>query len=370
MPDGRHQSVLMQEVMTALAPVPGGTYVDATFGDGGHSRAILQAIGPHGRLFALDRDQTALQRNADWLASHAEQLTAIHTPFSRLQAVLAERNVETVQGVLFDLGVSSRQLDEPERGFSFQTDGPLDMRMDQSADKAGDSPTDWLEPPPRTGRLPEWAPSGQMTAATMVNTFEKEALADIFFQFGEERHARRIAQAIVMDRQKTPFTTTRQLASLLERITPGRPEAIHPATRIFQALRIAVNRELDELHQGLRDALALLADGGRMVVISFHSLEDRMVKQTFRQAVDPLQRPSGASLGPDCLVQPPATDPLFRLLTRKPLSAGQAEIARNPRSRSARLRAIERLIGGADRTALPSPSVHRRPPPVPCESVP
>ena len=348
-PEGRHQSVLMQEVMAALAPIPGGTYVDATFGDGGHSRAILQAIGPQGRLFAMDRDQTAWQRNAATLAQYPEQLTALHAPFSQMRGLLAERGVCAVQGVLFDLGVSSQQLDEAERGFSFQTDGPLDMRMDQTT----------APRIPRTGRWQEQANREQMTAAMIVNTFEKEALADIFFHFGEERHARRIAAAICMDRQQQPFTTTRQLAALLERITPGRG-AIHPATRIFQALRIAVNQELQELQQGLTDALELLVDGGRVVAISFHSLEDRIVKQTFRQAVDPLSRQDGRPAGPDLLVQPAQADPAFRLLTRKPLSPGHEEIGRNPRSRSARLRAIERLRGGAlPREESAHPCEHR-----------
>ncbi|MBF0461561.1 MAG: 16S rRNA (cytosine(1402)-N(4))-methyltransferase RsmH [Magnetococcales bacterium] len=359
-PGQKHRAVLLQEVVATLAPIPGGTYVDATFGDGGHTQAILQQIGPNGRVFALDRDQTAFQRNATLLEHHAGQLTVIHTPFSQLQAVLAERGVFAVQGVLFDLGVSSRQLDEPERGFSFQADGPLDMRMDQAVD--GSAPqTD--RPPPR-----QKSP-GRLTAALIVNTFDKDALADIFFHWGEERHARRIAAAIVADRQTHPFTTTRQLASLLERIMPGGHAAIHPATRVFQALRIAVNRELDELQDGLRAALDLLADGGRAVVISFHSLEDRMVKQRFRQAVDPLLPPSGPLLGPDLLVQPRPTVPCFRLLTRKPLTPGPEEIAHNPRSRSARMRAIERLTGGAKQPAgVPGPATLRQPA-LPCGTV-
>lgn len=327
----------MQEVLTALSPVPGGLYVDATFGDGGHTQAILQQIGPTGRLFALDRDRTAFDRNAALLERHTEQLTVIHTPFSQLKAVLAARGVFAVHGILFDLGVSSRQLDEPERGFSFQTDGPLDMRMDQATDALS----------PQVGPLQKQTTPARITAATIVNTFEKEALADIFFYFGEERHARRIAAAIVMDRQRQPFTTTRQLATLLERIMPGGQGGIHPATRVFQALRIAVNRELDELQTGLTHALELLADGGRAVAISFHSLEDRIVKQIFRQAVDPFQPPSGPPGGPDLLVQPLAITPCFRLLTRKPLSPDLAEIGSNPRSRSARMRAIERLSGEA-----------------------
>lgn len=334
----------MQEVLTALAPVPGGLYVDATFGDGGHTQAILHQIGPTGRLFALDRDRTAFDRNAALLERHAEQLTTIHTPFSQLKTVLAARGVFAVHGVLFDLGVSSQQLDKPERGFSFQTDGPLDMRMDQAADT----------PSPQAGPLQKQTTPERITAATIVNTFEKEALADIFFHFGEERHARRIAAAIVMDRQRQPFTTTRQLATLLERIMPGGQGAIHPATRVFQALRIAVNRELDELQTGLTQALDLLADGGRAVAISFHSLEDRIVKQIFRQAVDPFQPSLGPPGGPDLLVQPLAVTPSFRLLTRKPLSPNPAEIGSNPRSRSARMRGIERLRGGpANQAEIP-----------------
>ncbi|MBF0401264.1 MAG: 16S rRNA (cytosine(1402)-N(4))-methyltransferase RsmH [Magnetococcales bacterium] len=335
-PGAKHQSVLMQEVLAALRPVPGGTYVDATFGDGGHTEAILHHIGPAGRLFALDRDPSAFHRNAALLERYGEQLTVIHTPFSQLKTVLAAQAVVAVHGILFDLGVSSRQLDEPERGFSFQSDGPLDMRMDQSADALS----------PQTASLQKQTPSERITAATIVNTFEKEALAELFFCFGEERHARRIAAAIVMDRQRQPFTTTRQLAALLERIMPGGQAAIHPATRVFQALRIAVNRELEELQTGLSHAMELLTDGGRAVVISFHSLEDRIVKQLFRQATDPLQRPPGPSAGPHLLVQPHAVTPSFRLLTRKPLSPGPAEIGNNPRSRSARMRAIERLSGG------------------------
>ncbi|MEO5339359.1 MAG: 16S rRNA (cytosine(1402)-N(4))-methyltransferase RsmH [Magnetococcus sp. MYC-9] len=350
----KHRSVLVDEVMAALQPIPGGLYVDATFGDGGHSQAILQQIGPQGRLFVLDRDPSAFHRNGALFEHHGPQLQAIHTPFSRLAEVLALRGVFAVHGVLFDLGVSSRQLDEAERGFSFQSDGPLDMRMDQSTTV----PSDWTDH--RFGG----AHPGQMTAAHIVNTFTREALADIFFRFGEERHARRIAAAITMDRQQRPFTTTRQLASLLERILPTRQETIHPATRVFQALRIAVNRELEELQQGVASALDLLADGGRVVVISFHSLEDRMVKQAFRQAVDPEQAMAGLLSGPERLRQPPAATPCYRLLTRKPLLPGQEEIQGNPRARSARLRAIERLSGGGIppvkllRSSAPSVTTH------------
>ena len=325
-PEQKHQSVLAREAVAALQPQPGGVYVDATLGDGGHSRAILQLIGPHGRLFALDRDPEAIQRSTELAHDYPGQLIVVHTPFSKIKQVLAQQGVVSVQGVLFDLGVSSRQLDKPERGFSFQNDGPLDMRMDQSA-------------------TPPLHPEKQRTAATIVNTFTEERLVDIFFQFGEERHARRIARAIVQDRQQQPFTTTRQLASLLERILPRydknskKTASIHPATRIFQALRIAVNQELEELQTGLSDAMEQLANGGRIAVISFHSLEDRIVKQMFRQAVNPLPPP----VGPASLVQPSNPVPCFRLLTRKPLFSSTEEIQKNPRARSARMRIIERL---------------------------
>ena len=325
-PEQKHQSVLAKEALAALQPQPGGVYVDATMGDGGHSRAILQRIGPKGRLFALDRDPEAIQRSVELTHDYPEQLIVVHTPFSKIKQVLVQHNVVSIQGVLFDLGVSSRQLDKPGRGFSFQHDGPLDMRMDHSATSCS-SPEKW------------------MNAATIVNTFTEERLVDIFFRFGEERHARRAARAIVQDRQRQPFTTTRQLASLLERILPRQNKnskitaSIHPATRIFQALRIAVNRELEELQSGLSGAMEQLANGGKIAVISFHSLEDRIVKQIFRQAVNPLPPP----IGPASLLQPSTPVPRFRLLTRKPLFSSTEEIQNNPRARSARMRVIERL---------------------------
>ncbi|MBF0186205.1 MAG: 16S rRNA (cytosine(1402)-N(4))-methyltransferase RsmH [Magnetococcales bacterium] len=331
--DQPHQSVMLDAVMHALDPTPGGIYVDATFGDGGHSQAILQRIAPDGHLFALDRDQAAWQRNRSLLAQWSENMTPIHTPFSRLRTVLNEQGVSSIQGIIFDLGVSSPQLDDARRGFSFQYDGPLDMRMDQSSD----------ESPLVPGRPSVSADPRRMTAAMIVNTFDKEQLADIFFHYGEERHARRIAQAIVTDRQKQPFTTTRQLASLLERIMPNPSGRIHPATRIFQALRIAVNQELHELQTALQEALSLLAVGGRAVVISFHSLEDRIVKQIFRQMADPGHAERAMASGPALLQQPVKPVAEYRLLTNKPLLPEAAEIAHNPRSRSARMRAIERL---------------------------
>ncbi|WP_130469842.1 16S rRNA (cytosine(1402)-N(4))-methyltransferase RsmH [Candidatus Magnetaquicoccus inordinatus] len=342
LPGQPHQSVLLQEVIHTLDPVPGGVYVDATFGDGGHSQAILQRIAPDGKLFAMDRDQSAWQRNQAILEQWQAQLTPIHTPFSRLRSVLNDYGIASIQGIIFDLGVSSPQLDDATRGFSFQNDGPLDMRMDQLSDQS---------PLPRNQPTPNGDPRA-VTAATIVNTYDKEQLADIFFHYGEERHARRIAQAIVSDRQKQPFTTTRQLASLLERLQPNRAGQIHPATRVFQALRIAVNQELQELQSALQDALSLLAAGGRAVVISFHSLEDRIVKQSFRQAADPEYGLSLNRCGAELLRQPQKIPSTYRLLTRKPLLPSAAEIANNPRARSARMRAIERLA---------EPIAHSRP---------
>ena len=340
----KHQSVMAQEALDALAVASGeGVYVDATFGDGGHSHAILQRLGPQGRLLALDRDRQAIEQGGTLVEDYSQQLLLIHTPFSQLQEVMQQHGITTLQGVLFDLGVSSRQLDEAQRGFSFQADGPLDMRMDQPMDQhdvnllhtadAADVSSNNLQP---------------LTAAMIVNTYAEDRLADIFFRYGEERYSRRIAQAIVMDRQQQPFSTTRQLASLLERIMPRkrhnrgkRGVTIHPATRVFQALRIAVNHELQELQTALDTALHRLAVGAKVVVISFHSLEDRIVKQTFRQAVNP----QASLLGPEVLLQPQTQIPRFRLVTRKPQLPSAAEIASNPRSRSARMRVIECLSG-------------------------
>ncbi|MEO5334518.1 MAG: 16S rRNA (cytosine(1402)-N(4))-methyltransferase RsmH [Magnetococcus sp. YQC-5] len=311
-----HCSVLLNETIAALQPVTGGLYVDATFGDGGHTMAILAASAPDGRVLALDRDLEAIQRGRPLAASQPERLTLVHRPFSQLEAVLSEACLMgQVNGILFDVGLSSRQLDAPHRGFSFRLDGPLDMRMD--------------------GSVP--AP----TAADLVNHMHAEALADLFFRYGEERHSRKVARAIVNQRAKAPFTTTRQLASLLEQTLPGAWTGIHPATRVFQALRIAVNHELDELHTGLTAALPALALHGNMVAISFHSLEDRIVKQTFRQAALPPPPPTGpAALLPSTRPTPPQ----FKLSACKPIQPGPNEIHRNPRARSAKMRVIQRIL--------------------------
>ncbi|MBF0612327.1 MAG: 16S rRNA (cytosine(1402)-N(4))-methyltransferase RsmH [Magnetococcales bacterium] len=307
----RHQSVLSQEAVSGLVPASGGRYVDATFGGGGHALAILEASAPDGLVIGLDRDADALHHATPLVQRFPTRLKLIHSPFSQLGTILESLQVPAVHGILFDLGVSSWQLDQSERGFSFMRDGPLDMRMDQQ------QPT---------------------TAAQLVNTLPEGELANLIFQLGEERHSRRLARAIVHDRRQNPFTTTRQLASLAERVIPGR-SPIHPATRTFQALRMAVNGELEELQTALEQAYNALLPGGRMAVISFHSLEDRMVKQFFQN----LARPP---LPPGCDPRTPDPPSRLRILTRKPVVANEEEVNRNPRARSAKLRIGERLIPG------------------------
>ncbi|MEO5346028.1 MAG: 16S rRNA (cytosine(1402)-N(4))-methyltransferase RsmH [Magnetococcus sp. YQC-9] len=312
---GGHQSVMPDEILEVLAPRPGGLYIDATFGSGGHTRALLRASAPGGRVIALDRDPEALKRGLEMAADLPDRLEMIHTPFGRLATHLAAQALDgRVDGVLFDIGVSSRQLDVGQRGFSFRLDGPLDMRMDPSSDTP--------------------------TASDLVNQLSAEALADLFFKFGEERHSRRAARAIVAKRAQQPFNSTVQLATFLEATLPH-SGPIHPATRIFQALRIAVNHELDELQSGLQAALDALAPNGRVAVISFHSLEDRIVKQTFRAAALPPPAPTGPAALLPMRMSP--FIPRFRLPFKRPITPGEAEIARNPRARSAKLRVIERL---------------------------
>ena len=303
---------MLAESLRALNLKPGGVYMDATFGRGGHAEAILSRLGTDGRLLCLDRDTQAVAAASGKFAVDS-RVSVFHAAFSAL-AECADR-VEpglTLDGILFDLGVSSPQLDDAHRGFSFMQDGPLDMRMN-------------LE----QGR----------SAADVVNTAPESELAGIFFQFGEERNARRIARAIVHDRVEFPFRTTLQLAQLIERVAPTRDRHKHPATRVFQALRIHVNQELTELQAGLAAALSRLTMGGRLAVISFHSLEDRIVKRFMRDlsSVDPMY----AGL-PDI---PPHVRPKLRLVG-KSLEASQLEIDRNPRARSARLRVAEKLQQG------------------------
>jgi 16S rRNA (cytosine1402-N4)-methyltransferase len=310
-PAFQHASVMPAEVLSCLQPKPGEVFLDGTVGGGGHSRLILEATAPNGKLIGLDRDPDALKEAAEVLAPFGERVVLLHRNFSEIGQVLAETGIDALDGLLLDLGVSSYQLDAPHRGFSFRNDAPLDMRMD-----------------PTTGA----------TAAEILSEYDAEDLARIFRDFGEERHARRIARRIVQVRGQKPLLTTRQLAELVEDSVPkGRvPARIHPATRVFQALRIAVNRELEHVEKGLREGLASLRPGGRMAVISFHSLEDRIVKHLFRQEAKDCLCPPGL---PVCACGHQAR---VDLLTSRGLRAGEQEVDENPRARSAILRAVRR----------------------------
>lgn len=305
-----HIPVLGREAIAHLAPREGGVYVDATFGAGGYSRAILEVPGT--QLIAIDRDRTAIAGGAELVRRSAGRLTLVEDRFSNLAEVCAAQGFETIDGVVMDVGVSSMQLDQAGRGFSFRLDGPLDMRMGQTGP----------------------------TAADVVARASEGDLADIIYLFGEERQSRRIARAIVADRQETPFTTTRALADLIGRIVRSKPGDIHPATRTFQALRIFVNEELDELQSALAAAERVLKPGGRLVVVSFHSLEDRIVKNFLSER----SKTGGGSRHLPAVAQ---IAPSFRLLTRRPIVAGEDEVAQNPRARSAKLRAAERTSAPA-----------------------
>lgn len=308
-----HVSVMLREVLDLLAPRDGGIYLDATFGGGGYSAAILGAADC--TVFAIDRDPDAIARGAALAARHPGRLHLIEGRFGDMVELLAARGVAALDGVAFDLGVSSFQLDEAARGFSFRAEGPLDMRMGRSG----------------------------ASAADLVNTLDERALADLIRRFGEERHARRVARAIVRARAEAPITTTSRLAAIVRAAVPHGSDGIDPATRSFQALRISVNEELDELARGLAAAIGLLAPGGRIVAVSFHSLEDRIVKHAFAAAAG--RAPGASRHDPAALVVRPA--PRLRLLTPKPLAPGADEARANPRARSARLRAAERLAGAA-----------------------
>ena len=285
--------VMLQRCLDLLAPAlqrPGAVVVDCTLGLGGHSESLLTQF-PEARLVALDRDKEALRLSGERLKRFGERATLVHAVYDELPDVLERLGIARVQGVLFDLGVSSMQLDRAERGFGYRTEGPLDMRM-------GDAGP---------------------TAAELVNTLSEEELARIIFELGQERRSRRIARAIVRARARRPIETTDQLARVVSGAAGRRPGGPHPARRTFQALRIAVNRELEELAASLPRAAGLLVPGGRIVVIAYHSLEDRIVKRFF------------------------TGEPSLRVITPKPLRPSADEVARNPRSRSARLRAADHM---------------------------
>jgi 16S rRNA (cytosine1402-N4)-methyltransferase len=307
-----HISVLPAEVIAYLAPGQGGVFVDGTLGGGGHAALVLEASSPDGLLIGFDRDREALAAAGRFLTGFGNRCRLVNANFAQLPAVLAELGITAIDGFLLDLGVSSHQLDTAERGFSFQHDAPLDMRMDQG---------------------------GGVTAAELVNSLEHGELARIIREYGEERWAGRIASFICTARAEAPLSSTRQLVELIQAAIPRRAweERIHPATRTFQALRIAVNDELASLEAGLRAGVGYLKSGGRGVVISFHSLEDRIVKQTFRELAQGCICPRGL---PVCNC---GHRPEVRVLTGRPVVAGAAEVAANPRARSAKLRAVAKL---------------------------
>jgi len=278
-----------------LAPKADGWYVDGTLGLGGHTAALLEAGAGH--VVGIDRDEAALAIARELLAGFGERVTFVHADYRSLRQVIAGVGRTTVDGVLVDLGVSSMQLDDAERGFSFRQDGPLDMRMDRSS---GEPLSSWLA------------------------TVDEETLANVIYQFGEERKSRRVARAIVDARAVAPIVRTGELATVVRRAVGGGWQRVDPATRTFQALRIFINRELDGLEAFLDEAAGCLAPGGRMAVIAFHSLEDRIVKHTWRRMAQ-------------------ADDAIVRVVTKRPVVPGEAEADRNPRARSARLRVVERV---------------------------
>ncbi|MGD9949331.1 MAG: 16S rRNA (cytosine(1402)-N(4))-methyltransferase RsmH [Desulfobulbus sp.] len=288
-----HVPVLLEEVIAGLQPVSGGLYVDGTLGLGGHTRAILKHSTPDGRVIGFEWDADAVNAGLD-LSQYGDRFTLIHGSYADLVPELSRHGVQSINGLIADLGVSSLQLDRAERGFSFRTDSDLDMRMDQ--------------------RRP-------MSAANLVARSSEEQLADIFYHYGEERQARRIAKFVVQARQQAPIITTGQLASIVADAVPRKyhPPKIHVATKVFQALRIAVNGELDNLSRLLNTAPEVLAIGARVAIITFHSLEDRIVKQIFQQ------------------------NPAYKVISKRPIESTSQEMQRNPRARSAKLRVAERV---------------------------
>ena len=307
-----HVPIMVREVLSLLAPERGGVFVDGTLGGGGHAEAVLNALPEDGRLFGIDRDDEALAAAGARLAPFGERFTAIKGNFFEMKPLLAAKGVERVDGILLDLGVSSHQLDKVERGFSYKAEAPLDMRMDQTA---------------------------PLDAYTVVNTWPKDELVHIFYEYGEERFSQRIAERIVSERQRHAIETTTELAALVKDAIPAkfRNEPQHPARRVFQAIRIAVNGELDGLSDAIDSAASLLNPGGRLAILTFHSLEDRIVKNAFRRMENPCTCPKSA---PVCIC---GKKPTARVLTRHPLTADETEQTENTRSTCAKLRAIEKL---------------------------
>lgn len=306
-----HIPVLVKEALQFLNCQPGGIYVDCTVGEGGHAQAILEQLGGEGKLVGIDQDREAIHRTTERLKRYSN-LALIQDNFKNLSIILKKLALPATQvdGLLFDLGVSSLQLDSPERGFSFRFDTPLDMRMDRSTSS---------------------------TAAHLVNSLSREELTKILKEFGEERWARKISNLIVEKRKARPIRTTNQLVKIIEEAIPRLGGRIHPATRTFQALRIAVNQELKDLKEGLEEGIKVLSSGGRICIISYHSLEDRLTKEQLKRWAKPCQCPPR---WPVCRCQ---GKPVLRMLTKGPVRPTEEEILRNPRSRSAKLRAGEKI---------------------------
>lgn len=307
-----HEPVMTREVFEILNLKPGGIYLDCTLGGAGHAAIACGQVGEGGTVIGLDIDGDAIESASNRLSSAQCEVFVVKSSYVELDRVLAEIGIEAVDAILFDLGVSSYQLDEPERGFSYREDAPLDMRMDKS---------------------------GELTAEKLINSTDERALVRIIGDFGEERWAVRIAKFIAEARDKKPITTTGELIRLIEAAVPkgARQKGIHPARRTFQALRIAVNTELDNVSAAIPKAIGALKPGGRLAVISFHSLEDRIVKELFRKHEHPCTCP------PDLPVCVCGLEPKVRVLTRKPILPKDDETESNPRSRSAKLRAVEKI---------------------------
>jgi|YelNatPaOPRAMG01_1025707.scaffolds.fasta_scaffold00813_19 16S rRNA (cytosine1402-N4)-methyltransferase len=287
--DVTHKPVMLKEVLDILQPKPGGRYIDCTIGDGGHSKAILEKSSPDGILVGIDRDPISIERSRINLAQYKDRIILVQGNFSSLCSLVGSTNIDKFDGILFDLGVSSVQLATPDRGFSFNIDGPLDMRMDMS--------------------IP-------ITAHQIVNSYSLEKLFDIFWNFGEERYSRVIAKAIVDYRKKKEISSSKELADLISKVVKRRGR-IHPATKVFMALRIYINRELENLREAIPQAISLLAPGGRLCIISYHSLEDRIVKNMFKESGE-------------------------KVITQSPIKLTREELISNRRARSARLRGLEK----------------------------
>jgi len=302
-----HQPVLYKEIIHALQPQTGGRYVDGTLGAGGHARGILEASAPDGQLLGLDVDPQALAIARETLAPHEHRIHLAQASYTTLSAQLKSLGWDSVDGIVLDLGASSMQFDTPERGFSFQNDAPLDMRF---------------------------GPHATQTAADIVNKYSERELADLIYEYGEERDSRKIARAIV---DKRPLHTTRELVAVIEALSPRRGDRVHPATRTFQALRIAVNEELSSIESVLPQAVASISVGGRLAVISFHSLEDRIVKEFFRTQSKDIVNP------PYERIYEVERKAIIKEVNRKPILPSEEETKNNPRARSAKLRIAEKL---------------------------